>query len=112
MAALRPGAHRAPSGCAGAPPPSSAPCLGRRGVGCPHSTNPGELWVSLYEKAYLQVHGGSYEFPGSSSGADLYALCGWLPDEILLKGDRAPVRPPPPGGRNRRSFIHICMPYE
>ena len=50
---------------------------------CSHADG-GSLFVSLFEKAFLKIHGG-YQFPGSVASQDIYELIKWLPEDIYFR---------------------------
>lgn len=47
------------------------------------TSNPGLLWPSFIEKAFLKVNGATYQnFPGSNFGMDCQILINWIPDYV------------------------------
>ncbi|XP_053992317.1 uncharacterized protein LOC128883708 isoform X2 [Hylaeus volcanicus] len=52
-----------------------------------HSDDKHEFWVSLLEKCFVKLMGGSYFLQGSNPGADLYHITGWIPETIPFRVD-------------------------
>jgi hypothetical protein len=52
-----------------------------------HSDDKHEFWVSLLEKCFVKLMGGSYFLQGSNPGADLYHITGWVPETIPFRVD-------------------------
>jgi calpain-7 len=50
----------------------------------------GEVVAALLS-CRLQVNGG-YDFPGSNSGIDLYALTGWIPEHVYFTEDASALQ--------------------
>lgn len=52
-----------------------------------HTSTRREYWVTLLEKSFVKLMGGSYFMQGSNPGADLYHLTGWIPETIPFRMD-------------------------
>ncbi|KAF8332601.1 uncharacterized protein EI90DRAFT_3053705 [Cantharellus anzutake] len=60
------------------------PCVADNSLAC-LSTHEAIIFLpSLIEKAYMKLNGG-YDFPGSDSSIDVYALTRWIPEVIRFK---------------------------
>ncbi|KAA6399447.1 MAG: putative MIT domain protein [Streblomastix strix] len=64
-----------------------------RQLAASHSSNPGELWVSLLEKAYLHVVGDDYDSSSVNGSDAIFALARWIPDgnfdlPLIYESDR------------------------
>lgn len=51
---------------------------------CAHSSDPSECWVTVLEKAFVKINGGTYTINGTNPGIDIYHLTGWIPDILPL----------------------------
>lgn len=83
-----------------------------------HTSTKREYWVTLLEKGYVKLMGGSYFMQGSNPGADLYHLTGWIPETIPFRmdihtGNPDSHRPIVTGKRDRQTkqagmVHHVC----
>ncbi|BAM41862.1 uncharacterized protein TOT_040000242 [Theileria orientalis strain Shintoku] len=60
---------------------------------CAHSSDPEELWVTLFEKANMRLYGNTYSIKGTNPGIDTYHYTGWLPEIIQLPPSQYKLSP-------------------
>lgn len=49
-----------------------------------YSKNENEIWVALAEKAILKVYGCDFKKLSSIPSIEVYHLCGWVPENIII----------------------------
>lgn len=80
---------------------------------CAHSACAREVWVTLLEKSFAKIMGGSYDMQGSNPGTDVFHLTGWVPETIPLNGDSTAASRPPedPAARWHEVFSEAAEGY-
>lgn len=61
-----------------------------------HLSNMKDMWVTLLEKAFIKIMGGTFWVQGSSPATDLYHLTGWVPETLPLHNDASTTTSAPP----------------